>query len=154
MIVQWVDRQRQMYKLRNQGKKTALTDDRVSALEEVGFEWAVPRGKEPANPRPQGQAIAAAAGHQSIMAASPASRGRPKKADGVVGVGSPTGTLRKIRPRSGMSATSSSSSTGLRPALPASGPARARMIRTPSSGNGATISVSFTVSAAMASPRR
>lgn len=97
MIVQWVDRQRQMYKLRNQGKKTALTDDRVSALEEVGFEWAVPRGKEPANPRPQGQAIAAAAGHQSIMAASPASRGRPKKADGVVGVGSPTGTLRKTQ---------------------------------------------------------
>ena len=89
--MQWVDRQRQMYKLRKQGKKTALTDDRVTALEDVGFEWAVPRGKEPANPRPQGQAAAA-------IGASPASRGRPKKAGGGA-VGAPAGTssLRKTQ---------------------------------------------------------
>jgi hypothetical protein len=96
--LQWVDRQRQMYKLRNQGKKTALTDERVSALEAVGFDWAVPRGKEPSNPRPAGQAAAAAAAHQPIVGASAASRGRPKKADGTtVGTPSGTSTLRKTQ---------------------------------------------------------
>lgn len=69
----WVDRQRQMYKLRGQGKKTALTDERIAALEEIGFEWAVPRGKQPQSPKPQGGQGGAAS------AAKSSARGRPKK---------------------------------------------------------------------------
>jgi len=70
----WVDRQRQMYKLRAEGKKTALTEERVKRLEEVGFEWAVPRGKEPAK-----KTEADNAGSRP--------RGRPRKDQGADGAG-------------------------------------------------------------------
>lgn len=39
----WVKNQRKDYKLREKGKKSAMTDGRIALLEEVGFEWAVER---------------------------------------------------------------------------------------------------------------
>ena len=37
----WVDHQRQLYRLRAQGKPTSLSDERIAALDELGFEWVV-----------------------------------------------------------------------------------------------------------------
>mmetsp|Transcript_4000 Transcript_4000/g.7846 ORF Transcript_4000/g.7846 Transcript_4000/m.7846 type:complete len:178 (-) Transcript_4000:169-702(-) len=39
----WVDHQRQLYRGRHIGKNTSLTDDRIAALDEIGFEWVVVR---------------------------------------------------------------------------------------------------------------
>jgi hypothetical protein len=36
----WVKRQRYQYKLREEGKKSNLTDERIAALEELGFVWS------------------------------------------------------------------------------------------------------------------
>ena len=33
----WVDHQRQLYRLRAQGKPTSLSDERIAALDEIGF---------------------------------------------------------------------------------------------------------------------
>ena len=35
----WVDKQRYQYRLRNDGKKSQITDDRVTKLNELGFVW-------------------------------------------------------------------------------------------------------------------
>ena len=36
-----MDHQRQLYRLRAQGKPTSLSDERIAALDELGFEWIV-----------------------------------------------------------------------------------------------------------------
>ena len=38
-LAQWVKRQRYQYKLKNEGKRSTMSDERVAALEEVGFVW-------------------------------------------------------------------------------------------------------------------
>ena len=42
-IGRWVMTQRANYNLKLQGKRSALTDERVKALEELGFVWSIPR---------------------------------------------------------------------------------------------------------------
>lgn len=42
----WVDNQRQQYSLRQRGKRHAMGDDRVKALEEIGFVWHVNRRRD------------------------------------------------------------------------------------------------------------
>ena len=38
-LAQWVKRQRYQYKLKNEGKRSTMSDERVTALEDVGFVW-------------------------------------------------------------------------------------------------------------------
>jgi hypothetical protein len=40
-LAQWVKRQRHQYKCRSEGKQSNLTDDRMEALENLGFVWSV-----------------------------------------------------------------------------------------------------------------
>jgi hypothetical protein len=40
-LAQWVKRQRHQYKCRSEGKHSHLTDDRMEALENLGFIWSV-----------------------------------------------------------------------------------------------------------------
>ena len=35
----WVNKQRQNYQLRNKGKKSSMTEERIAKLNEVGFKW-------------------------------------------------------------------------------------------------------------------
>jgi hypothetical protein len=38
-LARWVKRQRYQYKLKNEGKQSTMTDERVDALEQIGFIW-------------------------------------------------------------------------------------------------------------------
>jgi hypothetical protein len=38
-LARWVKRQRYQYKLKNEGKQSTMTDERVDALEKIGFVW-------------------------------------------------------------------------------------------------------------------
>ena len=38
-LAEWVKRQRHQYKLKNEGKHSALSEDRIEALETIGFVW-------------------------------------------------------------------------------------------------------------------
>ena len=38
-LAQWVKRQRYQYKLKNEGKRSTMSDERIGALEEIGFIW-------------------------------------------------------------------------------------------------------------------
>ena len=39
----WVNKQREEFKFRMEGKRSSMTDEKVAALELVGFEWYVTR---------------------------------------------------------------------------------------------------------------
>jgi hypothetical protein len=38
-MAEWVKRQRYQYKIRNEGKHSTMSDDRITALEKLGFVW-------------------------------------------------------------------------------------------------------------------
>jgi hypothetical protein len=38
-LAQWVKRQRYQYKLKKEGKRSTMSDERIGALEEIGFVW-------------------------------------------------------------------------------------------------------------------
>jgi hypothetical protein len=38
-LAQWVKRQRYQFKLKNEGKRSTMSDERIRALDEVGFVW-------------------------------------------------------------------------------------------------------------------
>jgi hypothetical protein len=41
VLYRWVLNQRYQYKLRKEGNRSTLTDDRVNSLEQIGFEWKI-----------------------------------------------------------------------------------------------------------------
>jgi hypothetical protein len=45
-LCRWVCRQRYRYKLKAKGEKTALTDEHIAKLEEIGFKWEKVSGLE------------------------------------------------------------------------------------------------------------
>eukprot|EP00536_Pseudo-nitzschia_multiseries_P003164 jgi/Psemu1/252411/estExt_Genewise1Plus.C_470054 len=38
-LARWIKRQRAQYKLRNEGKPSSMTDERIDALEQINFVW-------------------------------------------------------------------------------------------------------------------
>ena len=42
----WVTKQRYCYNLKLQGKKTQLTDERIAALNAIGFGWSARKGRK------------------------------------------------------------------------------------------------------------
>ena len=41
----WVQRQRTEYRKRAKGQSSSMTEERIAKLEEIGFEWELPRGR-------------------------------------------------------------------------------------------------------------
>mmetsp|Transcript_14398 Transcript_14398/g.22483 ORF Transcript_14398/g.22483 Transcript_14398/m.22483 type:complete len:604 (-) Transcript_14398:90-1901(-) len=49
----WVEHQRTQYKLRSEGKQSAMNAERIDLLEAIGFEWIIPRAPRAPTSTPQ-----------------------------------------------------------------------------------------------------